>query len=169
MLTIRAAAADNFIDAPYSYSRRWDRTRVGSLAGQLRSKATFADWRTDDVEALVGAAAPTMLPAQWAFIQEGTPADALYILLAGGARIFYGRRPVAFAGVGALVGETAYLHRSLRTATVSSLSPLKALRIQYDDLDTLLVGRPRLLAALTDLTLNRARGLHGESPAARTH
>jgi CRP-like cAMP-binding protein len=63
--------------------------------------------------------------------------------------------------VGDVVGETAYLQQSLRTATVSSLTPVRALRIQYDVLDRLLVARPRMRAALANLALSRSQPIAG--------
>jgi CRP/FNR family cyclic AMP-dependent transcriptional regulator len=114
------------------------------IADQLAASVAFAKCDRDDLEALVNAGQETSFPEGWAFVQEGTPADACYVLLSGTARVFSGRQEIAVLGIGDIIGEGALLEGGQRTATVSASSPTRALRVEYDVLRQLLNSRPHL-------------------------
>lgn len=118
------------------------------LSKQLASFAFLTDCDRDDVDALAGSGSTVTLPDSWAFVQEGTPADACYVLLEGSARVFHGRDVIATLQPGAVIGEMAYLAGGQRNATVSTQGRVKALRIEYQTLTTLLARRPALNTAL---------------------
>lgn len=118
-----------------------DRKEIVSLLSQ---SVAFSGSERRDVEALVDAGKEVTYPDGWPFVQEGTPADACYILLSGTARVFHGRQEIAVLGIGDIIGEMALVEGGRRTATVSASSPVRALRIEYDDLRELLTERARL-------------------------
>lgn len=121
----------------------------------LSHSAAFANCDKADLEALVDAGELTSFTAGWPFVQQGTPADACYVVLSGAARVFYGRNEVARIGIGDIIGEGGLLTGSQRSATVSASEPTTALRIDYDDLRTLLESRPHLKETL--IAVYRAR------------
>jgi CRP-like cAMP-binding protein len=114
------------------------------IADQLARSAAFTGCARDDVDALVDAGTETSFPDGWPFVQEGTPADACYVLLSGTARVFHGRQEIAVLGIGDIIGEMALVEGGQRTATVSASSPCKALRVEYDALRSVLQDRPAL-------------------------
>lgn len=122
-------------------------SHFAELAARLHAHPTFADCTRDDIIALLLAGKRTAIPAQWAFVQEHTPADAAYVLLEGNARVYRNGVPVADLRSGDIVGETGLLNGTLRNATVTSLDPLKALRIDQDRFAELIWQRPNVRAA----------------------
>jgi len=118
-----------------------DKRRIVEL---LSTAPTFSHCDRDDLVALVEAGSETSLPSAWGFVQEGTPADACYVLLTGSARVFHGRQEIAALGPGDIIGEMAFLEGGQRDATVTSSTPVKALRIEYDALRAVLAKRPQL-------------------------
>jgi CRP/FNR family cyclic AMP-dependent transcriptional regulator len=126
-----------------------------ALADRLSNHPTFAGCTHDDIVALLCAGRRTAIPAQWAFVQERTPADAAYVLLEGNARVFRNGVPIADIESGDIVGETALLTGTLRNATVASLEPLKALRIDRTRFDELLWRRPNVRDAFNHVSAAR--------------
>lgn len=120
-----------------------------AIADQLASSVAFAGCDRADLDALVAAGKQTSFPDGWPFVQEGTPADACYVLLSGTARVFSGRQEIAVLGIGDIIGEMAFLEGGQRTATVSATGPGKALRVEYDELRAVLAKRPHLRDTMT--------------------
>ena len=117
------------------------------LISKLRGYDTFADCDKADIEALVEAGATFSLPSGWPMVQEGIPADAVYVLTEGEARVFHQREQIATIGTGDLVGEMALLKGGQRSATVTSASRVAGLRVPYEQLKPVLATRPRLASA----------------------
>lgn len=125
------------------------------MVNELSGYDVFASCSRDDLEALVDAGGHFALPPQWSLLQEGIPADAAYVILEGRARVFRERDIVAELGPGDLVGEMALLAGGQRSATVSSVTRLSGLRIDYDKLAHLLSHRPRLIDAVRSVVSAR--------------
>jgi CRP/FNR family transcriptional regulator, cyclic AMP receptor protein len=109
-----------------------------ALAAELAALPTFRSCGKDDVKALAAAGRVVTLPDGWAFVQEGTPGDAAYVLLAGAANVLAGRSVIATLEPGAILGEMAYLEGGQRRATVATHGRVRALRLDYDQLPALL-------------------------------
>jgi CRP-like cAMP-binding protein len=131
------------------------RNRFTNLADRLHAHPAFLECTRDDIVALLCASKRTAIPAQWAFVQEHTPADAVYILLEGNARVYRNGAPVADLSSGDVVGETGLLKGTLRNATVTSVGPLKALRIDQDRFAELLWQRPNVRHAFDHVAAAR--------------
>jgi CRP/FNR family transcriptional regulator, cyclic AMP receptor protein len=115
-----------------------------ALAEELADLPNFKECGKDDRRALAESGNVVTLPDGWAFVQEGTPGDAAYILLAGEANVLVGRTIIATLGPGAIIGEMAYLHGGQRHATVATHGRVRAVRFDYDKLDELIKKRPEL-------------------------
>jgi CRP-like cAMP-binding protein len=114
------------------------------LAERLGRLPSLSSCSKDDLAALAEAGDVVTLPDGWAFVHEGTPADAAYVLLEGDANVLMGRTIVASLAAGAIVGEMAYLDGGQRHATVSTHGRVTAMRLNYDKLPGLLAKRPNL-------------------------
>jgi CRP/FNR family transcriptional regulator, cyclic AMP receptor protein len=124
-----------------------------ALADELAELPSLRSCGKDDVRALAEAGSVVTLPDGWAFVQEGTPADAAYILLDGEAKVLAGREVIATLSPGAILGEMAYVEGGQRKATVASSGRVRALRLDYDKLAEIVAKRPALKEMLraTDL------------------
>lgn len=114
------------------------------LAEELGKLPSLSAATPEDLDALADAGDVVTLPDQWAFVHEGTPADAAYILLSGEANVIMGRNIVASLAAGAIIGEMAYIDGGQRHATVSTHGRVRAMRINYDKLTPLLEKRVAL-------------------------
>ena len=118
------------------------------LVDQLSGHDMFRRCSNDDLEALVEAGGHFAIPSGWPLMLETTPADSCYAITQGTAHVFRDRKHIATLGPGAIVGEMAVLTGDLRRATVTSVTPLRGLRVDNDALTELWGRRPQLLAAL---------------------
>ena len=106
---------------------------VVALARELGQVEVFAGLGDKALQALAATGRVVHLPAGWAVIAENTPADSVYLLLDGETEVRQGDEVIARLGPGALVGEAALVDRRRRNASVITLTPLRALRLAYDD------------------------------------
>lgn len=138
------------------------------LARELAAFPAFAGCLPDDLTALARVGRVTSLPAHWTFVHEGTPADACYVLLEGEAEVRIHGAHRAVLEPGAVIGEMALLSRSLRAASVVSVTAVRALRLEYPVLAGLLASRPRLDASLGAVYAEHraADAASGSTPAA---
>ena len=138
---------------------RRPRRDVRALAEYLAGDPHFAGCSVTELSELIRLGTTVSLPAHWAFLRQGTPADAVYVLLTGAAGVYRHRDAVAEVGVGDLVGELPLLLGGQRTATVTSLGSAKALRVSYDALAPLLDrndGLRRVVAEIGERHLHAA-------------
>jgi CRP/FNR family cyclic AMP-dependent transcriptional regulator len=119
-----------------------------ALAEELAGLPNLRECSKDDVRALAETGTVVTLPDGWAFVQEGTPADAAYILLDGEANVLMGRTIIASLGPGAIIGEMAYLDGGQRHATVATHGRVRAVRLDYDKLDGAMNKHPGLKQVL---------------------
>ena len=131
------------------------------LADELAGLPNLRECSKDDVRALAAAGRVVTLPDGWAFVQEGTPGDAAYILLSGEANVLVGRAIIATLGPGAIIGEMAYLEGGGRHATVATHGRVRAVRLDYEQLDELLKKRESLKNVLR--AANREHGGRADS------
>lgn len=118
------------------------------LADQLSRLPSLSALGKSDLDALAEAGDVVTLPDGWAFVHEGTPADAAYVLLEGEANVLMGRTIIASLAAGAIIGEMAYLDGGQRHATVATHGRVKAMRLNYDKLGPLLQTSPALKGVL---------------------
>ena len=94
-------------------------------------------------------------------LREGEPGDALYVLLAGGVRLYKDRALIAELGPGAPLGEMALVDDAPRSATAVASTPVTALRLGRADFDEILSKEkelaPKLLMAFVRSFTKRLR------------
>ncbi|MGH8859996.1 MAG: Crp/Fnr family transcriptional regulator [Jatrophihabitantaceae bacterium] len=119
-----------------------------AVVDQLTGFPTWAGRAKDDIRALAETGTVVTLPDGWAFVQEGTPADAAYVLLEGAANVLNGRTVIASLSPGAIIGEMAYLDGGQRHASVATHGRVRALRLDYDKLNSLVSSNPSIKTML---------------------
>ena len=122
----------------------WNELRAQEDARRLREFPAFGNFSDAELQRLVRAAHHDSTSAPWPLIHEQTPSDACYILLNGEVGVYVGRDHIATLGPGEVIGESALRGGKLRSATVTTTGPTEVLRIERDDLASLLDEMPAL-------------------------
>jgi len=115
-----------------------------ALVDELAGLPNLRECKKDDIRALAESGTVVTLPDGWAFVHEGTPGDAAYILLDGQANVLVGRKVINSVGPGAVLGEMAYIDGGQRNATVATHGRVRAMRLDYDKLDSVMRKHPAL-------------------------
>ncbi|GAB3015009.1 hypothetical protein GCM10011376_06800 [Nocardioides flavus (ex Wang et al. 2016)] len=109
-----------------------------------------------DAERVLAAGRPLTLPQGWSPIAESTPADKAYLITEGEVSVRKGGVEIATLGPGAVVGETAIVNRTLRSASVVALTPLRVVHFTSETLERLADEVPAFGAALRAAAAGRA-------------
>lgn len=78
-------------------------------------------------------------------IQEGDPADSVYTLIQGKAKVIIGGVTVGIAKEHEILGLQAMLLKTHRTASVIADGPCSAVKVTYDKFRSLIETRPELV------------------------
>lgn len=111
-----------------------------------------------DVERVLSAGRALSLPQGWSPIAERTPADKAYLITEGEVSVRRGGVEVATLGPGAVVGEAAIVNRTLRSATVVALTPLRVVHFTRETIEDLAAEIPAFDAALRAAAAGRLGG-----------
>lgn len=101
-----------------------------------------------EIRHLAEAGRAVRLPAHWSLIAERTPGDTCYLLLEGEATVTSSGQQIATLTPGTLFGEVGLLDHRLRSATVTSTTPVRVLSLPYSSLEPLLTREPHLAEVL---------------------
>lgn len=111
-----------------------------------------------DAQRVLAAGNALRLPQGWSPIAESTPADKAYLITEGEVSVRKGGVEIATLGPGAVVGETAIVNRTLRSATVVALTPLRVVHFTSERIEQLSDEIPAFGAALRAAAAGRAAG-----------
>jgi voltage-gated potassium channel len=100
-----------------------------------------------------------VVPAQFAVVRRGEPADAMFFIMAGEVQVDVAPTPVRL-GKGQYFGEIGLLRDTVRMATVSTLTECQLLSLEVADFRRLLEANPTLKAAITRTAEERLGALH---------
>ena len=101
-----------------------------------------------------------VVPAQFAVVRRGDPADAMFFIMGGEVQVDISPRPVRL-GRGQYFGEIALIRDTVRTATVTTLAECQLLSLDVADFRRLLENNPSLNAAITRTAEARLGELQG--------
>jgi voltage-gated potassium channel len=101
-----------------------------------------------------------VVPAQFAVVRRGDPADAMFFIMAGEVQVDITPTPVRL-GRGQYFGEIALIRDTVRTATVTTLAECQLLSLDVADFRRLLESNPGLKATITRTAEERLRALTG--------
>lgn len=120
----------------------------------LRGISLFERASKQELGRIAAVASEVSYPQGVAIVREGSRDDGFYIILTGEADVRRKGRLLATLGRGEFFGEIALLARAPRTATVSTGTPVEALRLGGNDFKDVLKSSPALsvkvLEALAD-------------------
>ena len=111
-----------------------------------------------DAQRVLAAGNALTLPQGWSPIAAGTPADKAYLITEGEVSVRKGGVEIATLGPGAVVGEAAIVNRTLRSATIVALTPLKVVHFTSERLSQLADEIPAFGDALRDAAAGRVQG-----------
>jgi CRP-like cAMP-binding protein len=123
---------------------RWQRLRAVSL---------FAGTTDDELRRIERVTTEIAVAPGQVLCREGGVGRQAFVILTGEAVVTLAGSEIARVGPGSVVGEMAVLDGSLRTATVTGVTPLLVLAMSGSELEQLLEQVPRvtrrILAALS--------------------
>ena len=111
-----------------------------------------------DAQRVLAAGNALTLPQGWSPIAAGTPADKAYLITEGEVSARKGGVEIATLGPGAVVGESAIVNRTLRSATIVALTPLKVVHFTSERLEQLVEQVPAFGAAMRAAAAGRLEG-----------
>jgi CRP-like cAMP-binding protein len=111
-----------------------------------------------DAQRVLAAGNALTLPQGWSPIAESTPADKAYLITEGEVSVRKGGTEVATLGPGAVVGETAIINKTLRSATVVALTPLRVVHFTSERIEELARAIPAFGDALRAAAAERLEG-----------
>jgi CRP/FNR family cyclic AMP-dependent transcriptional regulator len=88
-------------------------------------------------------------------VREGAFGHEFFVLVDGSVEVRKGKRKVATLGAGDFFGEIALISKILRTATVTTTGPVRALVITSRDFGTLLDAVPQIQAKVLQALADR--------------
>lgn len=116
----------------------------------------FETFTKQEVARISAAGTRVTLPKGWSPIWERTPADKAYILLAGTVSVRHHGEEIARLGPGDIMGESAIVNHSLRTASIVALTPLELIHLTSEAVLRLSDEMPAFHDALESVALARA-------------
>lgn len=116
----------------------------------------FETFTKQEVARISAAGTRVTLPQGWSPIWERTPADKAYILLAGTVSVRHHGEEIARLGPGDIMGESAIVNHSLRTASIVALTPLELIHLTSEAVLRLSDEMPAFHDALESVALARA-------------
>ncbi len=99
-------------------------------------------------------------------MELGEAGDSLYLITSGKVRVHIGSQELAVLDAGAVVGEVALLDDQPRTASVTAIEPVTALRLDRLDFDQLLSAYPQMGRGIMRVITERMRSLTEQIQAA---
>jgi len=124
------------------------------------TKSFFEAFTPQQVARISAAGTRLKLPEGWSPIWEDTPADKAYIILSGEVSVRRGGAEIARLGAGDIMGETAIVNHTLRTASLVALTPLELIHLTDDAVRRLREQLPAFKEALDAVVLARREIAH---------
>ncbi|HEU4566792.1 MAG TPA: cyclic nucleotide-binding domain-containing protein [Marmoricola sp.] len=101
-----------------------------------------------DLQKVIAAGRHVKLPANWALIQESTPADKAFLIVDGEVSVRRHGEEITRLGPGDVIGEMAIVRHRLRSASVVSLTPLEVIHFTDEAINRLVEEVPAFAEAI---------------------
>ena len=140
-----------------------EQARIEALVADLRKVAAFADQHQDDLEWFVSQSGELRTPVGEITVKEGSPAEAMFVILEGELRA---RRemgpagsPVYTAHAGDVTGVLPFSRMKTYSVTVRAVLPMRTLAFPASKFPELFQRMPELSRRLVGLLTNRVRNV----------
>lgn len=90
-------------------------------------------------------------------LQEGEPGDSLFVIVKGQVEVHRAGRSIAVLGARETFGEMALLDQGVRSATVTVLEPVIALRIESEPFFELMATKRQIALGVIRILTRRLR------------
>jgi len=157
LVVLTAAYAFRFVQIDRALPAAGPRTDL------IRGLPVFATLPLAVVDLLATRLAAREYPAQTVVIREGQFGDDYQLIVAGSAAVTVRGIPRRSLSPGDGFGEIALLRDIPRTATITTIEPLRTLALQREDFLAVVTGNPTSAATAEDLV---GRMLKTDPPAA---
>ncbi len=136
------------------------------LRQRLAAVHLFDGLTAEEIEVIFELCEERSFAAGDALFVEGTPADAVWVVLVGDVEISKESMQLAEVGPGSVIGELSLLrHASTRSATVTAICPVGAVRIPTTGFHKLMassnVGALKVVANIARQIADRLDALNG--------
>ena len=125
----------------------------------LRSVSLFSNLRQRELEQVAQLADEVDVPAGHVLMREGEPANQMFVIASGGARVERGGRELARLGPGSVLGEMALIAEGPRTATATATEPTHLFVLAHREFHSLLESVPAVRDCVLDEVARRLRRL----------
>src|SRR6266581_1917401 len=140
-----------------------EQARIEALVADLRKVAAFADQHQDDLEWFVSQSGELRTPVGEITVKEGSPAEAMFVILEGELRA---RRemgpagsPVYTAHAGDVTGVLPFSRMKTYSVTVRAVLPMRTLAFPASKFPELFQRMPELSRRLVGLLTDRVRSV----------
>ena len=129
----------------------------------LRSIPLFATCSDRSMEMIAGIVDEVTFQPGDVLVRAGEPGDSMIVIRSGSASVEQDGTSIRLLGPGDFLGEIALIDGGLRTATVTALEPIEALKIGHDGFARLMDGFPVIRYDLVSALTRRLRS-RGTAP-----
>jgi HEAT repeat protein len=130
----------------------------------LREVPIFAGLDPDDLEQIAEIAQEQLYSARALICREGEPGASLFLIVNGDVEVVKSsgsdEKVLAIRSVGEFVGEMAILDSAPRSATLRALNEVRALSIEGDAFNMILLDRPQVAVSVLRNMSSRVRELN---------
>src|SRR5256884_2583824 len=140
-----------------------EQARIEALVADLRKVAAFAGQHQDDLEWFVSQSGELRTPVGEITVKEGSPAEAMFVILEGELRA---RRemgpagsPVYTAHAGDVTGVLPFSRMKTYSVTVRAVLPMRTLAFPASKFPELFQRMPELSRRLVGLLTDRVRNV----------
>lgn len=109
----------------------------------------FEDW--DDI---------VDLKSNQEIFSEQTPADVMYVILKGDVEMTLHGEPLGMESAGGIVGEMAMINSSTRSASATTLTKVRAARLDRDQFREMIRHNPDFALHVMAVLANRLRAIN---------
>lgn len=132
---------------------------VLALIPLLRQAGIFAETPDQHLAAVTAVATELALEAGDTFIHEGEDEHSMYVLAAGRVKVHSGERTLGEFGPGDSIGELEAIDSQQRSASVTTLTAVRLLRIEQAALQQILAERQEVARGALRVLVQRLRQL----------
>ncbi|UCD84979.1 MAG: cyclic nucleotide-binding domain-containing protein [Deltaproteobacteria bacterium] len=127
----------------------------------LKSVGIFSHIPGEDLAQIAQIAEEVSFKKGATIFEEGDPGDSLYLIIQGKVRIHKGGQEISILGEKECFGEMAILDNESRSASVTTLENILALKIGHDDFYEILSDKIEIAQGIFKVLTKRLRDTIG--------